>query len=115
MSTTTKQYHRFFVYAPDKTDEGAHERRYAVRPRHFEAVQPLIDSGVIQVGGMVVSEDQIESEGGQKKAVASLLIVKAKTIDDARKLIESDVYYTSGVWDSEKLIILPFIPATPFP
>lgn len=46
---------------------------------------------------MVVGEDQIESEGGQKKAVASLLIVKAKTIEEARKLIESDVYYTSGV------------------
>jgi hypothetical protein len=84
---------------------------------------------------MVVGEDQIQSEDGQKKAVASLLIVKAETIDEARNLIESDIYYTSGVvsyrtirsfcyshgshvslqWDSEKLLILPFIPATPFP
>lgn len=48
MSTSTRNYHRFFVYAPDKTDEGAHARRYEVRPRHFEAVQPLIDSGIIR-------------------------------------------------------------------
>jgi len=32
-----------------------------------------------------------------KKAVGSLLIVQAVTIDEARKVIESDLYYTSGV------------------
>lgn len=80
---------------------------------------------------MVVGEDAIQSDTPEKKAVASLLIIKAKTIDEARKLIESDIYYTSGVvswynypftagllclqWDSERITILPFIPATPFP
>ncbi|RDB25245.1 Enoyl-CoA hydratase, mitochondrial [Hypsizygus marmoreus] len=32
-----------------------------------------------------------------KKAEASLLIIRAETIEEARQLIEGDVYYTSGV------------------
>lgn len=83
---------------------------------------------------MVLSSDQSEATDGKKKAEASMLIVKADTIDEARRLIEKDVYYTSGVvrslqyallvhadrvgpikWDTEKLIILPFVPATPLP
>jgi len=62
---------------------------------------------------MVVGEDAIQSDTPEKKAVASLLIIKAKTIDEARKP------FTAGLlclqWDSERITILPFIPATPFP
>jgi len=43
MSTSEKQ--KFVVYAPDKTDEGAMDRRYAVRPQHLETAKPLISSG----------------------------------------------------------------------
>ena len=46
---------------------------------------------------MLLSPEAIESEGRAREAVGSLLIVQARTIDEARKIIESDVYYTSGV------------------
>ncbi|KAF8070347.1 hypothetical protein FPV67DRAFT_1487042 [Lyophyllum atratum] len=107
--------HKFFVYAPDRKDAETHAKRYAVRPQHLQEIRPHIDSGVVPLGGMVVSPEQTGSGAGQKKAEASLLIIKAETIDEARSLIEGDVYYTSGVWDKEKIVILPFIPATPFP
>jgi len=107
---------KFFVYAPDSKHVETHVKRYAVRPQHLEEIQPHIDSGVIAVAGMVVTPEQIAQAGaGQKKAEASLLIIKAETIDEARGLIERDIYYTSGVWDKEKVVILPFFPATLFP
>ncbi|KNZ77762.1 hypothetical protein J132_03820 [Termitomyces sp. J132] len=104
---------RFFVYAPDRKDPDTHVKRHAVRPQHFAEIKPHIDGGTVQVAGMVLSSDQTEATKGQKKAEASMLIVKADTIDEVKQLIERDVYYTSGVWDTEKLIILPFVSATP--
>lgn len=52
---------------------------------------------LVEVGGMLVTPEEMESETGPKKAEGSLLIIKAGTIAEARKLIESDVYFTSGV------------------
>jgi hypothetical protein len=40
--------HKFFVYAPDKTEEGTLAKRYNVRPQHLEKLQPLIDSGTVR-------------------------------------------------------------------
>lgn len=108
---------KFFVYALDKTEEGTLARRYDVRPRHLEKLQPLIASGTVSkwtmilqvkltspndvmytgLGGMLLSPKSMEIEGHGGKAVGSFLIVQAKTIEEARKVIESDLYYTSGV------------------
>lgn len=68
---------------------------------------------------------------GRKKAIGSALIVQAENIEEVRKIIENDIYVTEGVvssqhlvefmslnksqWDKEKLLIAPFISATPFP
>jgi hypothetical protein len=35
--------HRFVVFAPDKTDEGAFERRLSVRPKHLENAAKAIN------------------------------------------------------------------------
>jgi uncharacterized protein YciI len=109
--------HKFMVYAPDKTEEGTLAKRYEVRPKHLEELQPRLDSGTVrecpeilhsqsvfnaniswtELGGMLLSPESIESEGHARKAVGSMLIVQARTINEARKIIESDVYCTSGV------------------
>jgi len=106
---------KYFVYAPDREQPGTHAKRYAVRSQHLKEIQPHIDSGFVAVGGMMVSEDQKGIDAGQTKAEGSILIIKAGTLAEAEALVERDVYYTSGVWDVEKLKILPFIAATPFP
>jgi len=36
-------------------------------------------------------------DGERAKAMGSLLIVKAETIEEVRKMMTSDIYYTSGV------------------
>lgn len=51
MSTTSSSNsirHRFFVYAPDKTEEGTLARRLAVRDRHFVDAQAGHESGFIR-------------------------------------------------------------------
>jgi len=40
--------HNFYVFAPDKAEEGTLAKRYNVRPQHLEKLQPLIDSGIIR-------------------------------------------------------------------
>jgi len=109
MSTAVS--HKFLVYAPDKTDEGAAARRYKVRPRHMEGMAPLIKSGIIKVAGMSMTPESINREGEDRIPVGSVLIVEGNTLEEVRNMIESDIYYTSGVWDPEKLVILPFLSA----
>lgn len=35
--------------------------------------------------------------GGEKKMVGSVMFFEMESLEDVRKLIESDIYYTSGV------------------
>ncbi|KAJ6469477.1 hypothetical protein C8R45DRAFT_1017185 [Mycena sanguinolenta] len=112
---------KFWVYAPDNTDEGAFERRLSVRAKHLEnaakrrldnAAKGIID-GRIRVGGAVLTPESIT--GGDKKMVGSCMIYEAESIEVVKEIIESDIYYTAGVWDPERILILPFVAATQFP
>lgn len=42
-------------------------------------------------------------EGEAMKINGSALVVSADTKEDAMKLVESDIYYKSGVWDPKKV------------
>ena len=37
----------------------------------------------------------------------SVVVYSAESIDEVHKIIENDVYTTSGVWDLEKAQVLP--------
>ncbi|KAF8638015.1 hypothetical protein AX16_010647 [Volvariella volvacea WC 439] len=113
-STTTPTKHLFFVYAPDKTEEGTFERRLAARPKHLELAAKNVASKFTRVGGPLLTPESLEP-GAQKKMIGSTMIFEAESIEEVRKVIENDPYYVTGVWDPEKLVILPFIAATPLP
>lgn len=123
-STSSAKLPKFFVWAPDSTTEGTLARRYEVRGQHLETIQPLIDAGVLralflcclscvsvlmfdyaEVGGMLVDPDATESEGTTKQAVGSLLIFQAETLSDVKKMVESDIYYTSGVVSNSEITV----------
>lgn len=36
-------------------------------------------------------------ESGRKKMIGSLVFYEAESIEEVRKMVESDIYYTSGV------------------
>ncbi|KAJ7669346.1 hypothetical protein DFH06DRAFT_1321368 [Mycena polygramma] len=95
MSTSTLPL--FVVYAPDKTDEGVTERRLSVKAKHEEngaKFQP----GLVRAGGSLLTPESATEE--EKKTAESIEAVWA--------IIEADIYYTSGVWDPERLVIFPF-------
>ncbi|PCH35759.1 hypothetical protein WOLCODRAFT_156458 [Wolfiporia cocos MD-104 SS10] len=106
---STQTLHKFIVYAPDATDPDAFQRRLSVRPKHVEKAADLHRDGIIKVGGAMLTPESLTSD--EKKMVGSVLIYEASNIEAVRKIVEEDIYYTSGVWDKEKLVILPFVTA----
>lgn len=106
---------RFFVYAPDKTEEGTFERRLSVRPTHLETAKERTLKGIIRIGGALLTPESIATPTADKKMIGSTFICEADTIDEVKALIQSDIYYTAGVWDADKIVILPFAAATPIP
>ena len=40
---------------------------------------------------------ELTDENGRKKMTGSLMFYEAQSIEEVRKMVESDIYYTSGV------------------
>ncbi|KAH9941457.1 hypothetical protein B0H21DRAFT_696942 [Amylocystis lapponica] len=102
--------HKFVLYAPDVND--SLQRRLAVRPTHLENAHKLTLEGSLVSGGAMLSPESIASPTAEKKMVGSVIIYAAESLEACRKIVESDIYYTSGVWDKESLVLLPFMGAS---
>ncbi|KAI0315627.1 hypothetical protein OF83DRAFT_1061785 [Amylostereum chailletii] len=107
--------HKFIVYAPDKTEPGTLERRLSIRPTHIDNVKQLNKDGLILTGGAMLTPDSIAPDAPSKKFFGSVVIYEATSLEEVRGHVERDVYYTSGVWDPERIIIMPFALALPWP
>jgi hypothetical protein len=105
---TMSPAHKFVVYAPDKTDEATFARRLSVRPTHMLGANELIAKGVIKYAGAMLTPSSVESQTAEQKMIGSMIVYEAQNIDVVKKMVENDIYYTSGVWDPEQLVILPF-------
>ncbi|KAJ6572096.1 hypothetical protein B0H19DRAFT_1256007 [Mycena capillaripes] len=115
---------RFFVHAPDKTDPDAFARRLSVRSKHLEAAKKAIDGGSIREPSEVapctpprslLCRNRWCAPDAGIAVIGSMFILEAENIEAVRTMIEGDIYYTSGVWDPERIVILPFVAATPVP
>jgi len=106
---------KFFVYAPDNITEGTFAKRLSVRSEHIERVKGIYANGIIRVGGVLLSPESLSAPPESQKMVGSTFICEAESLDDVKKLVEEDIYYKEGVWDKEKIVILPMIAATPIP
>nr|VWO99809.1 Uncharacterized protein [Ganoderma boninense] len=99
---------KFIVYAPDMSDEGAFQRRLSVRQSHLDNATIQAGNGVVKLGGAMLTPESIVP-GAEKKMVGSVFVCEAESLEAVRNLMENDVYYTNGVWDKEKLVILPLV------
>ncbi|TFK74568.1 hypothetical protein BDN72DRAFT_665030 [Pluteus cervinus] len=115
MTSDAPTKHHFFVFAPDKTEEGTFERRLSVRATHIKAAGHNVERGFIRVGGYLLTPESIATSDAPKKMAGSTFICLADNIEEVREIVENDIYYTSGVWDPERIVILPFVPATTLP
>ncbi|KAH8111346.1 hypothetical protein DFH11DRAFT_1729555 [Phellopilus nigrolimitatus] len=108
MADSQPPVYQFLLYAPDKTDAGSLARRLAVREKHLEAAQALSGAVTLKLGRALLSPESIAAPGAPQTMVGSVLIYQAASLDAVRAVVERDVYYTNGVWDPERLVILPF-------
>ncbi|KAG1765822.1 hypothetical protein EDD22DRAFT_774739 [Suillus occidentalis] len=113
--SSTPSLSKFVVWAPDYADEGALQRRLAVRPAHLENIKKLVSQGILRLGGGFMTPESVNAAAGDKKFLGSCIIYEGENIDDVRKLVEEDVYYKNDVWDKEKLVVLPIALATALP
>ncbi|KAJ4176377.1 hypothetical protein NW755_014448 [Fusarium falciforme] len=76
---------------------------------HYEGIKPLIASGTLPAGGAIFEKHPVDGEPAQFKG--SIVVYSAETAEQVREIIKNDVYATSGVWDLEKVQILPYVAA----
>ncbi|KAF8235838.1 hypothetical protein L208DRAFT_1391628 [Tricholoma matsutake] len=111
MSTPT--LHTFVVYAPDNTEPGTSEKRLSVRSQHVVVAKALQSEGILSVAGWLGPE--FLAPGPDQKMVGSLFIYRAESIEAVKQIVETDIYYTTGVWDKERIVISLFGSAFPLP
>lgn len=87
----------FFVRADYVAD--AATRREPHRAEHLANIDSRLSSGEFLIAGALADLS------------ASILVVRAADADAARALMESDVYWTRGVWT--RIEVSPYLAATP--
>ncbi|KAA8649154.1 hypothetical protein EYZ11_006067 [Aspergillus tanneri] len=94
----------YICIIPDKP--GTLETRFAVRPQHLENIKPLVEAGLVFMGGAMLDSHPVE---GQTPPVnGSIVMYVGESKDEVLDLIRKDIYTTSGVWDLDKVQIIPF-------
>ncbi|RSL41028.1 hypothetical protein CEP53_013017 [Fusarium sp. AF-6] len=88
----------WIVLIPDI--EGSLEIRMRVRETHIKEMIKHIDSGLYQMGGGTLKGDEV---GG------SAIIACAKSEADVMEVLKTDIYARSGVWDLDKVQMIPSI------
>ncbi|KAK3628213.1 hypothetical protein LTR56_018727 [Elasticomyces elasticus] len=73
---------------------------------HLANLKPNVESGFWVMGG--ASLDEPVKEGEAAKINGSVMMAVADTKEEVLAKIKEDLYYTSGVWDVEKIQIFPF-------
>ncbi|KAG8931266.1 hypothetical protein FRC02_002988 [Tulasnella sp. 418] len=96
-SDTASPKYTFVVYAPDLTDPEAFDRRMKVRQQHLSAAVPANQSGYLKMGGAMLTPESLTAQPGDKKLVGSILFYEASSIEEVRKSVEEDVYYSGNV------------------
>ncbi|KZT55570.1 hypothetical protein CALCODRAFT_484664 [Calocera cornea HHB12733] len=87
----------FFCYLPDLPD--AAERRAHIRPKHKAIADERRARGEIVLGGAILDNDG--------NMIGSGMVLKAKSEAAAWAVIKADHYWSSNVWDKEKILVKP--------
>jgi uncharacterized protein YciI len=133
MASSTAPLQEWLVIVPDHV--GALDKRLAVRQKHLEGIKsdrddmwlwggtshatiPTIISTMplaistrqsLTVGiGAMLEEPIQEGASGPPKMKGSAVLIGAKTREEVVERLKKDVYVESGVWDLEKVQIIPF-------
>ena len=103
-SNSTVPKYEWLVIVPDHAD--ALDKRMAVRAEHFAALRPTAEAGLVALGGGTLASQPVEHQPLQLNGTAIILYADSK--EAVLKELQADVYCTAGVWDMDKVQILPF-------
>ncbi|AXH11404.1 YciI family protein [Halarcobacter bivalviorum] len=87
---------QYLVIAYD--NEGALEKRLAVRDAHVEGAKKLMAEGKIIQAGALIEEEQM---------VGSTLFVDFEDDDEINEWLSNEPYVQNGVWNMEEFQIVP--------
>jgi hypothetical protein len=94
----------FLVLGYDGTDEGALERRLAVRPAHVELAQKLIAEGTVHYGGAILDESE--------KMIGTMIACSFPSRAELDAWLKIEPYVTGNVW--QKIEVRRFKPGASF-
>ena len=104
MSSTTSPKKEYLVILPDHPK--SLQKRLAVRAKHLENLTPHVQSGDVTFGGATLSDHP--NEGEQVDMTGSAMLIKAESEDAVRAWVMNDEYTKGGVWNVDKIQIIPF-------
>jgi uncharacterized protein YciI len=121
MASSTASLQEWLVIVPDHTE--SLQKRLASRPKHLEGMKSDREDMWLWGGmsnpyflsrgrgadgdtGAMLEEPIKEGETPQMKGSACL--IGAKTKEEVMERMKQDVYVKDGVWDLEKVQIIPF-------
>ncbi|RAL10209.1 YciI family protein [Aspergillus homomorphus CBS 101889] len=107
LATAPPKKKEWLCILPDKPN--VQELRMKVRPTHFANLKPLVEAGKMVVGGAMVESHP--EEGKPPTFKGSMIVVTGETLGDVHQIINNDIYAKSGVWDLEKVQVIPYISA----
>ncbi|KAF9893438.1 hypothetical protein FE257_010750 [Aspergillus nanangensis] len=103
MATRTAGQKEFLCILPDKPN--VLDIRKRVKSIHYEGIQPLIKSGRLVAGGAMF--DTHPGEGEDALFKGSMIVYTGENEEEVRVLIDNDIYARSGVWDLDRVQIVP--------
>ncbi|KAI1865922.1 hypothetical protein JX265_004500 [Neoarthrinium moseri] len=105
ISTPPAGKYEFLAVVPDKP--GSQPKRLEVRAKHFEGLQPFIDSGFYKAGGAALKDRPEGTDATKWDFYGSTMIMVAESVDECREILRKDIYSKSGVWDVDNAQIWP--------
>ena len=81
---------QFIVIAYDGTDEGALERRLAVREAHLKSAKEMVDSGNWLYAAGILSDDG--------KMIGSMIVCEYPSRDELEQWLKVEPYVVGEVW-----------------
>jgi len=86
---------QFIIHAYDGTDDGALDRRMAVRQQHLDNLQKVKEIGSVIIGGGILDDDG--------RMIGSVMVLDFPTKEDFDAYLENEPYITGGVWQDVRV------------
>jgi len=83
---------QYIITGYDYTDEGALDRRMAVRQHHLDNLKHLKETNNYILGGAILNDDS--------KMIGSVMVMQFETEEGLEAWKQGEIYITAKIWES---------------